>query len=87
MEIPSYLEAQVIDENGRFTPVWQRIMQQLLQELQINLSDEGIVMPSQSAANITVLTTAAVNGTLVYDSTNDLPKVNVAGVFKTILTA
>lgn len=68
------------------TNEWRSIFQQLFEVLQARIGDEGIVIPSQSAANIGLLTNSS-NGTLVYDSTNNLVKINIAGAWKTITTS
>jgi hypothetical protein len=83
--IPAFDNIKVIDEKGFWTPEYRAIMQELFQILQIRVSGEGLVMPSLTAANIAKLTTSA-NGAMVYDSTNDLAKLNIAGSFKTIQT-
>ncbi len=82
MNIPSFVNDKVVDENGYWTPQWQNVILQLMQLMQQNLSDEGFVMPSQSTANINLLTKSS-NGTVLYDSTTDEFKGRVGGVFKT----
>ena len=57
--------------------------QLLIQEFQKNLSNEGLVTPSQPTTNISQLTNSN-NGTLVYDSTAHELKVNINGVFKVV---
>lgn len=87
MNIPNFIEAQVVDEDGKFTDVWRNLMIQLLKQMQVNLSDEGLVIPSQSTAHITTIQTGAPNGALLYDSSTDLAKVKIAGTFRTITTS
>lgn len=86
MIVPNYIEMPFVDKNGHLTDVWRNILMQLLQQMQQNLSNTGFVIPSQSTANIALLTNA-VNGTMLYNSTTDLPKIKVAGTFKTITTS
>jgi hypothetical protein len=88
MNIQEFVSSKIVDENGYLTQEAQIIFNQLFTQLQINFSDEGLVVPPQSAENIAQLELAdAENGTLLYDETNDLMKVNIAGVFKTVLTS
>ena len=87
MIIPNFSNIKVVDEKGYFTPDWQNLMQELFSTLQKNLSNEGIIVPQQDAANILSLNSGASIGALLYDSDNDLLKVNLAGTFKTVTTA
>lgn len=72
--------------NMHMHPYWYGLFSQLNTQMMSNLSNEGFVPPSQPAANIALLTQSK-NGTLVYDSDNDLMKVNINGTFKTITTS
>lgn len=83
MTIPVFDNIRVIDENGIFTPEWRAIIQDLFQTLQSRFSAEGLVMPSQSVTNINLLNNSD-NGALVYDSTDNLPKIRVNGVWENI---
>lgn len=95
MIIPNFQNTKIVDRNGYLTEEWQNIFQALFTALQGNVSEEGFHIPQQSAANIATLQTqfaAATNpatyyGDMLYDSTNDLLKVNIAGTFKTITTS
>lgn len=87
MIIESFIDTQVITKDGYWTPVWKKIIQTLLQEMQINLSDEGLGIPTQSASDIAIIESGNNRPSFLYDSTNDLGKIKIAGVFKTILTA
>jgi hypothetical protein len=72
MIIPSVIAERITDQNGVLTPAWQNIFMQLFTQLQINFSDEGLVVPSQTTANIALLTTSPFF-TLVGDrDTNEL---------------
>lgn len=83
MTIPVFDNIRVIDENGIFTPEWRAIIQDLFQTLQSRFSAEGLVMPSQSVTNINLLNNSD-NGALVYDSTDNLPKIRVNGVWENL---
>ena len=87
MNIPNFQNTKFVDRSGYLTPEWQLILQQLFQELQKNTSNEGLFIPQQPTATITMLNTAASTGALLYDSTNNLLKVNLAGTFKTVTTS
>jgi hypothetical protein len=83
MTIPVFDNIRVVDENGIFTPEWRAIIQDLFQTLQTRFSAEGLVMPSQSVININQLNNSD-NGALVYDETDNLPKIRVNGIWETI---
>jgi hypothetical protein len=85
MAIPVIENIKVVDENGYFTAEWFSIMQSLFQTLQVRFSDEGLIMPSQTSANIALLTNPT-NGTMVYNSTTNKANVSIAGAFKEIIT-
>jgi len=86
MTIPCLDNIQVIDlKTGKFTPEWLKIMTELFQQLQLTMSNEGLVAPSLSDSNISKLT-RSLNNTFIYDSTNNLAKVCINGSFKTIQT-
>lgn len=86
MNVPNYQNTQAVDKNGYFSSPWQMILNQLLTQMQNALSDEGFVVPSQSASEIAKLTNSP-NGTLIYDSTNNLLKVKIGGTFRTVTTS
>jgi hypothetical protein len=83
MTIPVFDNIRVVDENGIFTPEWRAILQNLFQTLQDRLSNEGLVMPSQSVTNINLLNNSD-DGALVYDETTNLPKIRVNGIWETL---
>ncbi len=86
MNIPNFQDIPVIVKRGDdyyFSDEWRRIMEQLLQTLRKNASQEGLVPPSQPTTNITIIQPTATNGTIIYDQTTDQLKGLIAGVFKT----
>lgn len=87
MKIPNFIDTQVIDKDGRLTPTWKQILSQLFTELQLNLSDEGIIMPQQTTANISQLNISKYIGGLVYNIDTDKAMANIAGTYKNIITA
>lgn len=78
---------QMVDKNGVMATPWQQFFSQLLISLNTGLSNEGIILPQQTAANIALLIGTQSIGALIYDSTNNLAKVNLNGTFKTITTS
>lgn len=86
MNIPNFVNSQFVDKNGYLTDTWQLILQQLFQALQDNLSNEGYKLPQQPSTTIATLNTAASTGNLLYDSTTDQAKVNIAGTYRVIVT-
>lgn len=84
MKIPNFIDVQVVEtegENkGKFTETWRNIMTQLFQTLQQNASDESLVTPQQTTANIAQLQGANMQqytGGLIYDSTTNQLKVSI----------
>lgn len=87
MKIPNFLGTKVVDETGRLTPEWSQAFSQLFNEMQINLSDEGYVLPQQSTTNINALTADQSIGAMLYDSDTDEMKVNIDGDWKVVQVA
>ena len=77
----------LVDATGKITDTWYTFFSQLIVLMQQNLSDQGIKLPQQTAETITSLNTAQSTGALLYDSTNDLLKVNIDGTFRTVTTS
>jgi hypothetical protein len=85
MLIPNFINTKPVDENGNWTPEWANIMTQLLTQMQLNLSNEGFVMPKLTGTQIGYLTDAdKSNGALVQDSTDGSLKYNLNGAWKTV---
>ena len=76
-------QAQFLDKEGRITPVWALFLDQLILALQTNLKPEGFVIPQETAANIALLTGLTSVANIIYDSTNNEFKGNIAGTWKT----
>lgn len=76
----------LVDNNGNMNMYWQLFFQNLVLALQANLKNEGFVMPPLSASDIALLTGDQSVANIVYDSTNNVFKGNMAGVWKTFLT-
>lgn len=98
MNIPAFIETQVVNKDGTFTDSWRLIMTNLLQQLATNAGTEGFVMPSISSANnsvnpshsggqLNLITPLAQNGTVIYDPNTDQPKIRLNdGSFHVITT-
>lgn len=96
VRIPNLPLGQIVDAEGKATGDELTFRQSLLTLLAQLIGEEGMVIPSQTAANITTIQNNVQTfpgatpdtaytcqpGTLIYDSTNDLFKVAilVAGV-------
>jgi len=52
--IPVPNNPQMVDKEGNSTSDWGNFFDQNIQQMQINLSDEGFVIPSVSSANNSV---------------------------------
>lgn len=76
-------DTPLVDSNGYMTDEWQLYFDNLTVNLQTNFKPEGFVIPPLIATNIALLTGAASNNNVVYDSTNNAFKGNIAGTWKT----
>jgi len=92
MIIPNFENIKFVNRDGYLTDEWQNVLQALFTVLQRNVSNEGFQVPQQPTANIaklqsqfaTTANPADYFGDLVYDSTTDELKVNIAGTFKVV---
>lgn len=92
MNIPNYENVPFVDRDGYLTDQWSLIMQQLITALQNNVSDQGFQVPQQSTTTINSLQSQFAAsplpqmyyGDMLYDSTTDQLKVNIAGTFKVV---
>ena len=90
MNIPNYLDHQVVDKDGYFTEPWKHIMNQLFNELQTRMSNEGHIAPSITATTLAELQGKPdideLEGGLLYNSDTDKLIVNIDGTYKEVLT-
>jgi hypothetical protein len=90
MNIAGFIDSPIIqkrdDGNYYWSDQWAKIMQQLIQQLQVNLSDEGYKLPPQTTANVLELDTMQSLGAILYNTDTDKMMVNIAGTFKEVLT-
>lgn len=76
-------ETPLTNQDGKMHELWQLFFDQLILALQTNLKPEGFVIPPETAANIALLTGSESNNNIIYDSTNNAFKGNIAGTWKT----
>lgn len=87
MKIPNWPgNKKFVDEEGNLTKEWRHTLEQLFQELQKNMSNEGHIAPSQSTANLTKLGGTDTSGAILYNEDTDKLVANIAGVIKEIQT-
>jgi len=86
INIPNFLDMQIVNQDGYLTDSAKQMFSQLFSQLQTNLSDEGILIPQQSATNITVLDNIKSKGAIIYNTNTNKAMVNENGSFKTIQT-
>ncbi len=80
------LNDPLVDKNGRITSEWIPFMSVLFQQLQSNLSDDGYVLPKNTAAQIAVIE-PKIQPAILYNTTTNQPMIKVGNVFKTITTS
>jgi hypothetical protein len=68
MNVPTFSYDKVVDKEGNWSLIWLQIITQLLQQLQSNFSNEGVVIPSQTSSNIAIISADYPDGTIFYNS-------------------
>ena len=86
MKIPNFIDHQLVDKDGYLTEPWKHTFEQLFQELQKNMSDEGYITPSLESLDIAKLTGVELSGNLIYDTDIKKLTVNIDGTIKEVLT-
>ncbi len=76
-----------VNDDGKITPIWYNVMNQLFVQLQGNVSQEGYKVPKQNTETITKLNTDESTSALIYNKETHKAMVNINGVFKEILTS
>ena len=84
MMFPSIPTGPFVDESGFPTADWLQWLNQLTTLLQTNYSNEGLVLPTQTTANIAKLTGPQSQGAMLYNATASSMMVNIAGTWKTV---
>ena len=83
MNIPNFEDVKFVETEGQnkgmLTETWRGILSQIIQQLQLNASDESLVAPSQTTSNILTIQNAGekYKGGLIYDSTTNQLKVGI----------
>lgn len=76
MKIPTFSGAKIAEKDGSCHPEFQQYQDQLNQQMQLTISDDGFVVPSNTTANINHIAdnnnpNGRPNGTMWYDSTTN----------------
>lgn len=85
MRLPTIPIGKIADENGNMTEEFKNFVTQLMQILNSNIGQSGVTVQSQTATNITTLIAngSIKDGTIIYDSTNNVFKGFENGTLKT----
>lgn len=88
MKVPNFSSARFVEKDGHLTEEWRHVLEQLFNELQQQMSDEGHIMPSQNATNVAKLDgDPNKKGALIYNETTEKALVNINGTLKEIQTS
>lgn len=89
MNIPNIppMTTPFVNADGRVSEVWYNVLNQLIIQMQQNVSNEGYKVPQQSTFNISDLNNTKSTGALLYDNDLHLLKVNINGTFRTVTTS
>lgn len=84
MNIPSIPRANIVDQTGNMEMGWRKFFEQLINEMQANVSNEGYVVPQLNTDQLNQLSTPDNSGRIVFDSDANVMKINNNGTFKEI---
>lgn len=95
MIIPQFEYEPLVDiTTGNLSPEWHQWFTQLITQMTQNVGTQGFVIPQLDEDDIAAIKVAGLatagavaNGTLIYDSTNNLLKIWIVNDFKTITTS
>lgn len=73
MFVPTMPQEKVVNEKGGLTKPWKNFFEQMIQNMQQALSNEGLLAPSQTTANIAVIEPNALPGTLIFNTSAASP--------------
>lgn len=90
MNVPPYDHRKAVNDEGDYSDEAQHYNDVLNQQMQMNLSNDGFVIPSRSASDISYISdpangNARGNGTMWYDSTNNQFVALINGKLKTFM--
>lgn len=77
MNIPSVPNAPMVDKNGNISDNWRIFMEQMIGQLQVNVSDDGYITPFRDENDIAQLNKQASEGGLLYSTDAKSVKANV----------
>ena len=86
MFIPVFFDVKFVKEDGFLTSETQIYNDQLNQALQNGLSDNGWTLPLITAANLVLIAPDMANGTMWYETDNNLFVVKVNGALRKVTT-
>jgi hypothetical protein len=91
MNVPTYTKQKFTDQDGELLPSVQQFFDVFFTQAQENLSNDGMVIPALSTADInricsTANSNAKPSGTLMYDNQTNQLKICILGVAKVIPT-
>lgn len=86
MNIPNmpHIDDPITDQGHKINAGWYRFLQQLVTEMQSNLSQEGLGIPSQSAGNISKLQSSSPSPSLIYNQDEKKYLLPIDGIYKTV---
>lgn len=89
MNIPNLpsITVPISTNTGHMHPAWHFFFNQLLQEMQNNLSEEGIWLPQQSTENIQKLEASNPTNSILINKDTQEAYIALNGVFKKITTS
>lgn len=72
MNIPNIppMTTPFVNADGHVTEVWYNVLNQLIIQMQQNVSNEGFKIPQQPNGNILALTSVKSRGAILYDQDN-----------------
>lgn len=76
----------LVDKNGIITDTWYLFFQQMVQELQVNLSQEGLNIPSQKTSDISKIQSNSPSPCFISNKDTGDAYVLVKGIFEKIST-
>ena len=84
MIIPTMPYGAIADQNGNMTPEFYNFLMQLIQLLNQNLGQNGVIVQSQITDDIALL--SLTNGTIIYNSDTQQYKGYQNGILTTFTT-
>jgi len=86
MFIPAFFNVKYIDESGFLTDDALSYEDLLNQSFQNGLSDNGWTFPQITAANLVLIEPSMPDGTVWYETTNDLLVIKINGALRKVTT-